>query len=640
MTDVGASSVHSRGANRHPTRLSCQACQRRKIKCDRDLPCQQCTRNGSQCVPVLNQRLPRGRGGGRKGASEDLASRVAKLEELLTQAQLHTQPREDFKVLDAASSISTQPPDQRLAPSQSQFLGDSFWASLKNELIRLEGQLEESAESSDTTDDVLPVDQTTTDTQDSPSPAGLKPIGRSSGTASPLMRPPPYLAASLCDIYFANVDSFFKLLHAPSVRAHLVDGLPYLDYAAQHHAVASLEFVLYFAAVSTITDDQCLGLFGQPKSRVAQHYQDMAESALGEADYLVSNDLATLQSLVIYLAIMRGQDQTRRTWTLASLAVRTALALGLHNDRSSILTPFMQEQRHRLWYAICVLDLTLAVDLASDALILTGNYDTPRPLNINDADMVFGSSAPIHARQGWTKMTFTAMTHQIAVDAPRAHNLPPDAGQARQDIIRELGENIETQYLGFCSPHIPLQAFTIAVARSAVAACLLHSISPTRAPSRMAGPSINSEQVLLIAIDALSYSQQCHDHAGSFVIWRQWHAMAMAFAALSFITDGPLADRGWEVVEPSLAQFSATVVGGQADRIREHLDGLAAKARQARLRSQTNGDKFSKSASAYQPTTESVQHSATLAGDVPMWEAADWDQLFSDFPNLLDFDGT
>lgn len=43
------------------TRLSCEACTRRKVKCDKTIPCTNCQSSGILCVPVERKRLPRGR---------------------------------------------------------------------------------------------------------------------------------------------------------------------------------------------------------------------------------------------------------------------------------------------------------------------------------------------------------------------------------------------------------------------------------------------------------------------------------------------------------------------------------------------------------------------------------------------------
>lgn len=42
-------------------RLSCEGCTKRKVKCDRLIPCTNCRNSGILCIPVERRRLPRGR---------------------------------------------------------------------------------------------------------------------------------------------------------------------------------------------------------------------------------------------------------------------------------------------------------------------------------------------------------------------------------------------------------------------------------------------------------------------------------------------------------------------------------------------------------------------------------------------------
>ena len=64
-------------------RASCALCQRRKIKCDKELPCSNCVRSKAECQPMLRKRLPRGRNGGRSNGDERVADRISRLESRL-----------------------------------------------------------------------------------------------------------------------------------------------------------------------------------------------------------------------------------------------------------------------------------------------------------------------------------------------------------------------------------------------------------------------------------------------------------------------------------------------------------------------------------------------------------------------------
>lgn len=65
-------------------KLSCEQCQQRKTRCDKEHPCGTCQRVGLKCTLVQRRRLPRGRTGIGIGKDGDLKDRVARLESLLS----------------------------------------------------------------------------------------------------------------------------------------------------------------------------------------------------------------------------------------------------------------------------------------------------------------------------------------------------------------------------------------------------------------------------------------------------------------------------------------------------------------------------------------------------------------------------
>lgn len=64
-----------------------------------------------------------------------------------------------------------------------------------------------------------------------------------------------------------------------------------------------------------------------------------------------------LQAFVIFLAVLRRNDNARVVWTLTGLAVRIAQVIGVHRDGIYFgLVPFEVEMRRRLWWQVCLLD--------------------------------------------------------------------------------------------------------------------------------------------------------------------------------------------------------------------------------------------------------------------------------------------
>lgn len=111
---------------------------------------------------------------------------------------------------------------------------------------------------------------------------------------------------ALVQVFLEKVDPAFKILHAPSLKAFLLDGKPYLDYEPGHMAPAALSSAIYFAAACSITEDESKKLLDCNKGWLVARYQQESESALVKADFMTSNDLTILQAFVLFLVSVRA----------------------------------------------------------------------------------------------------------------------------------------------------------------------------------------------------------------------------------------------------------------------------------------------------------------------------------------------
>ncbi|KAK6433877.1 hypothetical protein LTR95_009943 [Oleoguttula sp. CCFEE 5521] len=94
----------------------------------------------------------------------------------------------------------------------------------------------------------------------------------------------------------------------------------------------------------------------------------------------------------------------------------------------------------RMYDGLCILDLNLAVDLASDRLIAPERSVVPLPMNINDSDVSFGSTEIILPQDRWTDMSFSLTLHEISMRAHRAHAINSELWEQRQEVIHTLDE--------------------------------------------------------------------------------------------------------------------------------------------------------------------------------------------------------
>lgn len=88
--------------------------------------------------------------------------------------------------------------------------------------------------------------------------------------------------------------------------------------------------------------------------------------------------------------------------------------MGLHRDGESLnLTPFETEMRRRLWWNLVILDAAWALLSGMTYPIISVNWTTKVPRNVNDADLFPGSTEPIQERDGPTEMGFTLLMTTI-----------------------------------------------------------------------------------------------------------------------------------------------------------------------------------------------------------------------------------
>ena len=78
----------------------------------------------------------------------------------------------------------------------------------------------------------------------------------------------------------------------------------------------ALMFAMYFAAITSLTPQECMTEFGEQKTELLARYRYGTEQALVQADILNSMEMVTLQALVIYLVC------TTATAVLDNLATR------------------------------------------------------------------------------------------------------------------------------------------------------------------------------------------------------------------------------------------------------------------------------------------------------------------------------
>lgn len=91
--------------------------------------------------------------------------------------------------------------------------------------------------------------------------------------------------------------------------------------------------------------------------------------------------------VLIHVAKQMRCIQLKQTWTSTGGLLRFAMAAGLHRDPSlldSMISPYHQEMRRRLWSTIMELDLQASLDRGMPSSIGDQFWDCPTPTNCED----------------------------------------------------------------------------------------------------------------------------------------------------------------------------------------------------------------------------------------------------------------
>ncbi|KAJ5081671.1 hypothetical protein NUU61_009935 [Penicillium alfredii] len=601
-------------------RLSCEACRQRKVKCDKLSPCTSCQRLGFVCVPVERARLPRGRArrSAEKafGSDKELADRVAKLEKLLKTVanerdsdsghgvppsvapsdsipehppapEIQTQTAYVESRKDQTAMYSVSLPYRPRPRPPTAYMGSSFWEDIMQQTQELRTVLDDRLENAQPDFSDPSGFGHSLVSSESPESTTNSPQSNRGITLLPSMR------SKLCDIYLHNVDPLFKILHGPSLSAFLRDGRPYLDYEPEHQAPATLASAVYCAAVCTLSEEECLSLFAMEKRTVVADFQRETEAALARADFVTTNDVTVLQAYVLSLLAARSQDQSRRVWTMLSMALRVGQALSLHiPDPPFFVPPFDLEIRKRVWLGIGMLDVAASLDRASEPMMQSAWLESHSPANINDEDIWFGMDGPIPEHK---EGTFTDMSHTLVIAASQsvtrsiafADFIEPSVGGMglRQQLVQDF-QQTALSLLSGCEPEVSAFQWFAKKSAGIMSSWLqLVCLRPLQRSKSFTPPAIQGDALLRLAADNLQWSQEVYTHPATTpwqwfgCMWVPWHGLAVAIAELCVCKDPLIMSKYWALIESVYQRSRFLIADSQHGMLWKPMEKLMTQAR-------------------------------------------------------------
>ena len=302
--------------------LSCTNCRRRKIKCDKNEPCDPCLDNGLDCVfPARRARAAQKKSASLEARDTELLRRLKNLEEIIARNGMDLGPAQLDKAglqnpaSDAPLPKNKSPSDRaqydiaidkqyaafvKQQGSRSRHVSGDFWSSLSNEFDSLRQLLEGEAHDDDEADDSL---SHSAELRDSESPQFIL-QDVSYLDDSDISQPSDAHMEILFRSFFANVDPICKILHRHTAYTYLSNANALMNPSRRRFKFRSLDavtFAMYFAAISSMSSEECLLHLGEQKTDLVARHKCFAEKALVQANYLNTLEISTLQALTIYI---------------------------------------------------------------------------------------------------------------------------------------------------------------------------------------------------------------------------------------------------------------------------------------------------------------------------------------------------
>ncbi|KAL7944845.1 hypothetical protein V8C42DRAFT_323900 [Trichoderma barbatum] len=341
---------------------SCFESRRRKIKCDRSLPCAYCTRTKLQCTyPSKRPNTITDEGG-------DLATRVQSIECALQSLEQ--------KITHIGNLVNQQSSNRRdRSEKHHRFPIDtthdlSIPSFSSSQINSLSSQGQNSTPIKATRSHLLQ-SLPFNDLVDAPQ-------------SFELFHPPSANILFLWQSYLDVVDPLLKLFHVPSAQRHVMNMIQGRD--APDAATECVLFVIYYSAMISISAAECRRELDEERSVLIQRYRKGVERALERADFWSSHSITVLQAFVIYLICGRQDENGPDVCALVVVAIGNAMKLGIHINIPGMRV-FDLEMRRRLWWQICTLDVRIAEDFGGEPFILETDLRRELPFNINDMSL-------------------------------------------------------------------------------------------------------------------------------------------------------------------------------------------------------------------------------------------------------------
>ncbi|KIW48321.1 uncharacterized protein PV06_00923 [Exophiala oligosperma] len=419
-----------RKRNRIP--LSCAPCRHRKLKCNRQQPCDNCTKRGDNSSCTYAAPATRKKGSSSHGASnstpDDMQNRIDRLEglvlSLMTNGSQSVGPAAVQQALSAGTSVagsgSLGPPldneldettmmddgDNQEAESETDgvtqsfgilkvdaekqktfYVGEAHWAALLSEIGEVKNYFNAHKKEYEAQMEKVEQARKAMGTDAGAGPALLFGSTVPPSRAEILAQiPSRYMSDILIGRYFNTFDPATHILHGPTFQRHY-------NQHWQDPSKSSIVWVAMLFAMMRLAmlsygreGDEPPEFRGKCQDYSANFRTQMAHCLI-TADYTKPHNYI-IETLIFHLhaEYTSNRDAEASVWVLVGMIARLAMRMGYHRDAKLFpnLTPFQGEMRRRIWTFVRSADLLFSFQVALPSMIRIGDSDTDLPRNIYD----------------------------------------------------------------------------------------------------------------------------------------------------------------------------------------------------------------------------------------------------------------
>ncbi|KAL1639174.1 hypothetical protein SLS58_008142 [Diplodia intermedia] len=373
--------------------LACEACRARKIKCDRNAPCNKCIRGkrARDCTYVPDGGLPVPRP----------APAKARLSERLVASQARVEPAGDERSPSLHSPALTEPASVRALPVELQPTSQPAEQShLPTKATRDKGKLFGASHWTNTVENLpklLRFDEL--DPTRHPQIKSLLQVckqharkaKRHPTAGEPAIAdlrekvPPRPVADQLVQQYLETFETVYRIHHVPSFRQE------YEQYWSSPDSVpeAAVVKLLLVLALGTCFDEDDANAeswyFASMQWVVAAHAWASSPFAKNRRITLIGVQIHCLLMLARQTHAVGGDF----VWISAGPLLRTAMQIGLNRDpvQLQVSSPVEIEVRRRVWATTTELLVQASIDAGQPPLLSTDDFDCEPPCDTYGFDM-------------------------------------------------------------------------------------------------------------------------------------------------------------------------------------------------------------------------------------------------------------